>query len=277
MIDNISDALRKAAEKKKDALGKDGFSPKKVSAAPVEYKKPAADSVGRKSEFERGRQVDSRIVAYYEDNNKILEEYRAFLMQILSGSEERGNVKTIAVTSSRGGEGKSITALNMSIILAKNYKKKTLIMDCNIRNPGINTLLGISIKKGLSDILREDVPFDVEILGTGVDNLSMIPAGEIYSNPAQVFASGRMKSLLDEVKKQFDIVILDTPAIIPYADPRILAPLVDGVLLIIQSGRIRREIVQRSESILQEVGANVLGCLLTGVEYYIPEYIHRHL
>ncbi|MCK9555682.1 CpsD/CapB family tyrosine-protein kinase [bacterium] len=277
-MDNIGDALKKAAEKKKDTFGKGIIPLKSDSPVPVEYKKSIETSGIDKTNLKRGKQVDPRIVAYYEDNGKILEDYRALLMQILSIQEEPGKqLKTIALTSSREGEGKSITALNMSIILAKNYKKKTLIMDCNIRNPGINTLLGINIKKGLSDILREDVPFNVEILETGVDNLGMIPAGEIYSNPAQVFASERMKNLLEEVKKQFDIIILDTPAVIPYADPRILAPLVDGIILLVQSGRVRREVLQRTESILQEVGANILGCLLTGVEYYIPEYIHQHL
>ncbi|MBN2190906.1 MAG: CpsD/CapB family tyrosine-protein kinase [Candidatus Aureabacteria bacterium] len=279
-MDNIGDALKKAAEKKKDAFEIGIPSSKPGFCDSVEYKKqPSTPApIPPKATVNRAKIVDPRIVAYYEDNGKILEDYRALLTQILSIQEESGKVlKTIALTSSREGEGKSITALNMSIILAKNYKKKTLIMDCNIRNPGINTLLGINIKKGLSDILREDIPFSVEILETGIDKLSMIPAGEIYSNPAQVFASERMKSLLEEIKKQFDIIILDTPAVIPYADPRILAPLVDGVLLVIQSGRVRREVVQRTESILQEVGANILGCLLTGVEYYIPEYIHRHL
>ena len=86
-----------------------------------------------------------------------------------------------------------------------------------------------------------------------------------------------MKAILVELRPQFEVIILDTPAVIPYADPRILSKIVDGVIIVVRAGKTRREVVARAESVLRSVGANIMGYVLTGVEYHIPEYIHRHL
>ena len=272
MTANLSDALKKAAELKKESLGKENLS----TNPEFEVKTESLPDNTAVAEKIIANHVDPRVIAYYDGSGKIVEEYRMLLMHIMS-LDTASEIKTLAVTSSHPGEGKTITALNLGVVMACNFNKQTLIVDCNMRNPAVHRFMGINAEEGLSNILKDDVPFNVELIQTDINNLSILPAGKISSNPSQILASARMENLLRELKDSFDYVIFDTPAIMPYADAKILAPLVNGVLLVIKSGATRREVVQRVESILTGVQSRVLGYVLAGVEYHIPEYIHRHL
>lgn len=273
MTANLSDALKKAAELKKESLGKENLSADPAFEVKTEFFPENNTAV---AEEIVANHVDPRVIAYYEGNGKIVEEYRTLLMHIMS-LDTVSEIKTLAVTSAHPGEGKTVTALNLGVVMARNFSKQVLIVDCNMRSPSVHRFMGIKAAEGLSNILRDDVPFNVELIQTGVKNLSILPAGMISLNPSQILASPRMENLLKELRDNFDYVILDTPAVMPYADAKILAPLVDGMLLIVKSGRTRREVVQRVESILTGVQSRILGYVLTDVEYHIPEYIHRHL
>ena len=137
--------------------------------------------------------------------------------------------------------------------------------------------MGISSEKGLGDLLSGKTGIPDVTAASDIKNLFLIPAGHSYGNPTELLSSQKMKDVLFELKGKYDRIILDTPAVIPFSDPRILSHIVDGTVLVIRAGKTRREVVARAESILKSVGANILGYVLTGVEYHIPEYIHRHL
>ena len=145
-----------------------------------------------------------------------------------------------------------------------------------MRKPGVDSLLGIRSDKGLSDVLSGRVQVRDALVKTDIANLVVLPAGQISASPNELLSSDKMKAILVELRPQFEVIILDTPAVIPYADPRILSKIVDGVIIVVKAGKTRREVVTRAESILKSVGANIMGYVLTGIEYHIPEYIHRH-
>lgn len=275
-INKISEAIKKAAEEKEKVLEKEPIPlPPPAEAPPLPYE------TGAERIIKAG--VDRKIVAYYNPRDPIAEQFRALRTHIFS-PETKGlfagqvsSLKTIAITSSSHQEGKTLAAVNLAVVIAQDTEKPVLLVDCNLRKPSVDIFLGLHSDKGLSDVLTGNAQLSDALVSTDIKNLTVLPAGHIPANPAELLSSQKMKNLLTELKAQFDHIILDMPPVIPYADPRILGPLADGVVMVIRTGKTRREAVLRAEETLKKVGAKVLGYVLTGIEYHIPEYIHRHL
>ncbi len=265
----LSEALRKAHEER-DKNSKKAAPP---SLPPVtEY---VAPTVPKRPEAAR-EGIDARLVAYADPRSRVADQYRNLMTQLLS-LPEAAALKTLVITSSSLHEGKTITALNLAIVLSQNLGRKVLIIDCNLRRPALDSYLGLSTQKGLSDVLAGTATTDEVIIETGIHNLFCICAGEVEASPTELLSSPKLKETLDNLKKRFDYIILDTPAVIPYADPRIISKVCDGVLLVVKAERTRREVISRTESLLKAVGAKLLGITLTNIQYHIPEYIHKHL
>ncbi len=276
VFDKINDVIKKVAEEKEQSFNKESILSSFKSGMnkkEIFFNKPEQEDVEEKN-TDSG--IDPRIVAYYTPKSEIVEQYRTLWAHILSLNIGK-TLKTIAITSSSPLEGKTVTAINLSIIMAQTSEKNVLLVDCNLHNPAIHKFLGLVPTKGLSDILMESALVDSALLKTDVTNLTILPGRKISVNPSELITSERMRTLLAELKSQFDYIILDASPVVPYADPRLLASLVDGILLVVQAGKTRREVIQRTESILSNVGSKILGYVLTGVEYHIPEYIHKHL
>lgn len=274
-FNKIGEAIKKAAEEKEKALEKEKETAPAVPSPPEAIPLPAYETGVVEKKIKVG--VDHKIVAYYDPKNPIAEQFRALRTHIYS-IETGGNLnlRLIAITSSSYQEGKSIVAVNLSVVIAQESEKPVLLIDCNLKKPSVDIFLGLHTDRGLSDVLAGNVRISDALTNTDVKNLTVLPAGQVPINPADL-GSQKMKDLLTELKAQFDRIILDTPPVIPYADPRILGPLVDGVVMVVRAGKTRREAVLRAEDTLKKVGAKILGYVLTGIEYYIPEYIHRHL
>ena len=283
-IRKLSDALKKAAEEKDKAFQKD--QEPLITPPPAPFTTPETKQASREMPvYETGEKterpvisagVSKKIVAYHNPNSAIAEQFRVIRMHICSYEKAR-NVTTFAVTSPNKEEGKTVTAVNLSAVMAQDLGKPVLLIDCNMRKPAVDSLLGLRGSAGLSEVLSGSLQLKDALVKTEIANLTVLPAGQASANPNELLASDKMKTVLAELKTQFEAIILDTPAVIPYADPRILGKLVDGVILVIRAGKTRREVVTRAESVLKSVGVNILGYVLTGVEYHIPEYIHRHL
>jgi len=278
----LSDALKKAAEEKDKAFQRREQEPI-ITPPPAEpekeqtYQETPAYEAGEKMEkLIVSAGVSKKIVVYHNPNSTIAEQFRVIRTHICS-SEKSYNVRTFAVTSPNNGEGKTVTAVNLSVVMAQDFGKPVLLIDCNMRKPAVDSLLGLRGSVGLSEVLSGSLQLKDALVKTEITNLTVLPAGQMSVNPNELLASDKMKAVLAEARPQFEAIVLDTPAVIPYADPRILGKLVDGIILVVRAGRTRREVVARAESVLKSVGVNILGYVLTGIEYHIPEYIHRHL
>ncbi|MDP3786397.1 MAG: CpsD/CapB family tyrosine-protein kinase [Candidatus Omnitrophota bacterium] len=272
-FNKINEALKKAAEEKEKSLGKESAAPL-ITPPPTESAVPAYEAPIPERIMSAG--VDHKIVAYFNPKDPIVEQFRSLRTHIYS-SEATGSLKTIIITSSQSREGKTLVAINLSIVMAQDLEKPILLIDCNLRKPCVDIYLGLKSDKGLSDVLSGSTGLNDALVSTDVKNLTVLPAGQIPMTPTELLGSQKMKDLLAELKMKFDYIILDAPPIIPYADPRILGPLVDGAVMVVRTGITRREAITRAESILKSVNCNILGYVLTGIEYHIPEYIHRHL
>lgn len=187
------------------------------------------------------------------------EEYRklkATLVKMTYGEPFRN---TMMVTSAIPGEGKSITALNLAISLAQEFDHTVLLVDADLRRPAVHRYLNIDRRVGLSECLLNEADLSEAIIPTGIGRLSVVTAGREITNPGELFSSHRMKSMLEEIKHRYNdrYIIFDTPPLLPFAETRSLAHLVDGVIFVIKEELASQTNVRDAVETLK--GANILG------------------
>jgi capsular exopolysaccharide synthesis family protein len=185
----------------------------------------------------------------------------------------REGFKSLLVASGYAGDGKSPIACNLAAGFVAKYEK-VLLIDGNLRQPSLHVAFprGSSDQEnderrlGLTDfLLGESGPQEV-VRPSGMPGLDLIYAGPPASNPAELLASHRMKELLEAVVKDYDRIIIDSPPVLLVSDVKILARLVDATLIVLNAATTRRGTAQRTLSELQDVGANIVGCVLFGAE-----------
>jgi len=201
------------------------------------------------------------------------EAYRMLRTSILLSTPGRPP-KTMMVTSSQPGDGKTTTAFNIALALTQ-LKAEVVIVDCDMRKPRIHKLLQLTKSEGLSSLLANGGDLNKFISRTPVPHLSVLPCGYVPPNPSELISSESMKELLRSLAERFDYVIVDSPPLFSVSDPIILSTLVDGVILVIKSGQSKSELVRRACQDLSAVGAKVLGVTLNnlnirkdGYDYY---------
>ncbi len=173
--------------------------------------------------------------------------------------------KTMMVTSGQPGDGKTTTVFNIALALTQ-LKAEVVIVDCDMRKPRIHKLLQISKCEGISTILTSGGDPDKFIKRTPVPHLSVLPCGFVPPNPSELISSESMKELLRSLAERFDYVVIDSPPLLSVTDPLILSTLVDGVILVVKSGKSKSELVRRACQDLFAVGARVLGVTLNSLD-----------
>lgn len=169
-------------------------------------------------------------------------------------------IKTIVVTSSLAGEGKSTVVGNLAYSLSQDGAR-VLVIDCDLRKPSIHENFLLANEKGLTDVLfgksdLKDVTKKIE------DSLFLITAGTILPNPAEILGSKEMENLIKELKINFDYIIIDTPPILPVSDTLLLASKADATLIVVKARKTKEKIVKESYERLIEAKANVIGTVL---------------
>lgn len=180
--------------------------------------------------------------------------------------------KTIVVTSSEPGEGKSTVSGNLAIVLSQG-EANVLLIDCDMRKPTIHKKFTVTNTNGLSDLLHCKNKMSLESISFKYNNnLTIITSGKIPPNPSEMLASRAMSNFLEEMKKKFDYIILDTPPIHAVTDSQILARKVDGVLLVVKSNKTKKELVNNSIKSIEKINANLIGVVLNGVDNSSNKY-----
>ena len=167
------------------------------------------------------------------------------------------------VTSAGSGEGKSTIVANLGIALSQS-EQRVLVIDADVRRAQQHRLFDLTRSPGLIEyLLGEASVADVVRRTATLSGLSLISAGHPVAAPAEPLSSRRMVELLEFTATQFDVVLLDAPAVLDVADTRMLAPLVDGVRAVVREGTVTREALRRVPQLLQQVHAKILGLVLT--------------
>jgi capsular exopolysaccharide synthesis family protein len=169
--------------------------------------------------------------------------------------------KTILVTSSQPGDGKTTTTVNTAISLAQ-LGRSVLIIDCDLRTPKVHTLLGVDQVPGLTSCLNTGLDVDDAIQQMHIPNLALLPAGPVPPNPAELISSNRMKDILSLLGRRYDHILIDSPPLINLADALILSSSVEGVILVVYSGRTTCDEALRARDELSNAGANILGVVV---------------
>ncbi|MBI5556852.1 MAG: polysaccharide biosynthesis tyrosine autokinase [Deltaproteobacteria bacterium] len=166
-----------------------------------------------------------------------LDAYKVLRTQIRQRTKEQG-MNTIMVTSVKPGEGKTITAINLALTFAREYHQTVLLVDCDLKKQDIHHYLGFSSDRGLIDYLEYDMPLKDFIIWPGIEKLTLISGGRTVSDSTELLGSPKMKRLLADMKTRYSdrYVILDVPAVIDGADAMVFAPLVDGIIMVVEKG-----------------------------------------
>ena len=224
--------------------------------------------------------VYQSLVSHFAPRSIAAECYRSLRTNVLFASGEK-NLKSILITSSSVREGKTITALNLAIVLAQ-VGKRVLLIDTDFRNPSIHKYFGLPNEPGLSntilgnvtwqeavrtitDIMLGDIKVDDLMATPGMDNISVITSGLSVMQPSELLNSSRVPNLLGEMKNAYDFVIIDTPPVLPVADAIILGNKADGVFMVYEAGKVARNALKRTKFLLENVGANMLGIILNNL------------
>lgn len=181
----------------------------------------------------------------------------------------------VGVTSAVYGEGKTTVALNLAGTMAQNSSARVTLVDFNLRNWDLQTRLNLPTVTGLVDIL-EGVEDDLAsiVQRTELENLNIIPAGRAATNPARLVRSARFAEVIGALKHTNDFIVLDMSPVLPVADTKSVAKLLDGVVMVVRAGITPREIVGRA---IETVGTDkVLGVVLNGVDTAMPRWLHRY-
>jgi|YelNatPaOPRAMG01_1025707.scaffolds.fasta_scaffold10822_3 succinoglycan biosynthesis transport protein ExoP len=212
--------------------------------------------------------IDKQI---HQEYSPLVEAFRTLGSSVmLEASGRKRTLRSLVITSSQPGEGKTTVCVNLAIALAQQGKRVILI-DADLRRPSVHQALGFRNIRGLSSYLgglSEWAPCVLPGLTPGLDTL---PAGKPPRNPVALLSSLKMKTLLDQALEEYEYVIVDSPALMPsLADARILASLVDGSILVVRSGMAPREYVIRARRHLN----NVFGVVLNNMDVRSPDYYY---
>ena len=193
------------------------------------------------------------------------ESYRSLRTNIPYSSIDK-QVKTLVVTSSNAGEGKSTVSGNLAYTFFQSGKR-VLIIDCDLRKPSLHRKFNVSNEVGLTDVLVGTSELN-KVMKKIDDNLYLLTTGTLPPNPAEIIGSNTMENFLDECKINFDYIILDTPPILPVTDSKLLAIKADATVLVVRSEISKSKHVSQAYKELEKVNANVIGTILNDVEMY---------
>jgi capsular exopolysaccharide synthesis family protein len=225
----------------------------------------------------------SELLIHADSRSSLAEAYRQLRTSILLSTAGHAP-KSLLITSSLPSEGKTTTATNTAISLAQTGAK-VLIIDADMRRPRLHSVFNIENGNGLSTVLSAELS-EKEILGMIKQDertkLNLLTSGPIPPNPAELIGSEQMANLLKLLQAHFTHVVVDSPPVTSFTDGVLIASMVDGVILVVHSGKSSRQVVRRARMLLQDVGAKILGVVLNNVNlrsqdnyYYYQSYYHR--
>ncbi|MCT4781283.1 MULTISPECIES: CpsD/CapB family tyrosine-protein kinase [Exiguobacterium] len=200
------------------------------------------------------------LITVTQPKSPIAEQYRTIRTNIEFMAVDK-EIKVMLVTSSTQGEGKSTTSSNLAVAYAQQGKR-VLIIDTDMRRPTVHYTFRVANGLGLSSLLTRQAELEKAVLPTKVDNLSILTAGPIPPNPAELLSSRAMEKLIEQLRGEYDVIILDAPPLLQVADSRITSKLTDGVILVIGCTTSDRQRVLKAKEQLELTEAKILGVVL---------------
>ncbi|NWQ41091.1 CpsD/CapB family tyrosine-protein kinase [Bacillus sp. EB106-08-02-XG196] len=215
-----------------------------------------------------------KLIANLDPKSPISEQYRTIRTNVQYSSIDK-ELKTLMVTSSGPGEGKSTTAANLAVVFAQ-LGKKVLLVDADLRKPTVHRSFGVNNLFGFSTVLTKQATLASSILETEEKDLFILTSGPIPPNPAELLSSKSMEQFMEEAKEQFDYVLFDTPPLLAVADPQILANKVDGSIFVVYSGRTQIDQAKKAKELLENAQSKLIGVVLNHKEMRNNDYYYYY-
>lgn len=228
--------------------------------------------------------IDPRVVTHFDYFSPVSEQYRVVRTNLKTLLKKRRNArklatigsvnatKVVTITSSVHSEGKTLTSINLAVALSKEVESKILVIDCDLRNGVVHKRLNVDSSPGVFEVLAGKVDAAQAIHPTHIENLHIMPRGQVAAQPAELLGSKHMRQLLERLKaEKYSYIIIDTPPLIPFTDAGVIGALSDGVILVVQAHRTHSRVVKRAKQLLTHAQASLLGFILTQTDYFVPD------
>lgn len=207
----------------------------------------------------------ANLITLMDPRSPVSEAYRR-LRTNLEFASLTGKIETLVVTSPGPDEGKSTTLANLAVVMAQ-AGKRVILVDADLRRPAQHLIFGVSNEQGLTNLMIDPSLVQAPpLMATQVEGLWLLLSGPLPPNPAELLASPQMDHIIEALKERADVVLFDAPPVIAVTDAAILATKTDGVLLVIQAGKTKREHAARARELLEQVKARIIGSVLTNVD-----------
>lgn len=217
------------------------------------------------------------LLLHVTGRSALAEAYRQLRTSVLLSTAGHAP-KTLLVTSSLPGEGKTTTAVNTAISLAQT-DAKVVIIDADMRRPRLRSIFDLPEREGLSSILSSEITSEGilrAIVRDEVSGLYVLPSGPVPPNPAELLGSDQMRKLVELLSQSFTHIVIDSPPVNSFTDGVLIASMVDGVLLVVHGGKSSRGVVRRSRQLLLDIGAKIVGVVLNNVSVRSHDYYYYH-
>jgi capsular exopolysaccharide synthesis family protein len=231
-----------------------------VTTAPAVEPRPAP--VPEPQIEERGvpARLDERLAKAIE-SPMFVEQFRRASATLIE-AQAAGNLKVLLVASASPGDGKTLTALNLALVLGRSYGRRVLLIDGDLRRPSLHRVVGVSNRSGLADALQAQADVRLEVTPI-TETVTLLPAGPADPDPLRSLSSARMKRVIHEAAQRFDWVIIDSAPVGVVADASVLATLTDGIVFVVRAEHSQYPAVKKA---MQTLGhERILGVILNGV------------
>ncbi|CAI3340980.1 CpsD/CapB family tyrosine-protein kinase [Enterococcus cecorum] len=209
--------------------------------------------------------VNLYLITLLNPNSPISEQYRTVRTNLQFAVAGDQPLRSMAVVSSGPGEGKSTSSANLAVVFAQ-AGRRVLLVDADMRKATVHKTFGLSNEVGLSNLVSGQQSASSVIQPSGVDNLSVMTAGPIPPNPAELLNSHRMNVVIEELYQMFDLIVFDLPPVMTVADGLIMASKTDGTVVVIREGVTRKDSIIEAKNRLIQAKARILGVIYNGVE-----------
>jgi capsular exopolysaccharide synthesis family protein len=227
---------------------------------------PEAPRVGR--QVQAGR-LSPLLVAALAPHALAAEQYRT-LRTRLAAVDHGHPRRVLVVTSPAKGDGKSVTAANLALTMAQEFNRRIVLVDADLRRPSLHRLLGLPVQPGLADVLRGEAPLEEALVQLPEYGLTVLPAGGRVDRQTELLGSQAMRRVIDALRSRFDRVVIDTPPALPLADVAVVAPMTDGVLLVVRAGATPKPLIERALAAFDD--SRLLGLVLNGTGHRDATY-----
>jgi capsular exopolysaccharide synthesis family protein len=208
--------------------------------------------------------IDPSICTYHRSKSQASEAFRAIRTALFFNTRGKTN-SVIQVTSPTPGDGKSTIAANLAVSIAQSGKR-VLLLDADMRRPSVHHAFGIKTKEGFPQVLNGEKTWRSAVYECEeIPGLSILPCGDKPANPAELISTPRVGELIEEMRHDYDFIVLDSPPVLAVTDPCPIAARVDGVILTIRIKKNVKISSERATTILTSVGANLIGVVVNGV------------